>query len=267
MIRALSTVLDFGFRFFRLVCGAGLCACSWTGPAPAATLELPPLHDAVLYEDAGGAQASGAGDFLVAGRNNQGTNSRRRAVLQFDLSALPAGAAVDSVTLRLHLTATVTTDDATLTLHRVNMAWTEGPGNPTGNEPSGVPPLTGDTTWLHASFPGALWSAPGGDFVAIASASTVVTNSSGFFLWSGDAMLADVNQWLADPAQNHGWLLRTDESVPQTAKRFESRDNTATAFRPALVVEYTIIPEPNTALLLVALVSWRSGRRRIPTPA
>lgn len=232
-------------------------------PAMAATLEIPVLRDAVLYQDAAGNQASGAGDFLTAGRNNQGTNSIRRSLLQFDFSLLPTGAQVTSATLRLHLSTTVTTETVMLSVHRMTAQWGAGPGNPTGNEQNGVAPVTGDSTWLHAGFPSTLWATPGGDFIPSASALASVTNSSGFFTWSSPLIVDDVNAWLADPGKNSGWVLRSDESAPQTAKRFESGDSASMSFRPALVIDYNVVPEPGPWLTAAAsCVTLLAGRRR-----
>ena len=245
-----------------------VCAGSimFSDPATAATLEIPVLRDATLYQDATGNQASGAGDFLTAGRNNQGTNSIRRSLLQFDLTTLPAGAVVASATLRLHLTTTVSTETVVLTLHRMAAKWGAGPGNPSGNEPNGVAPVSGDSTWLHAEFPATLWAAPGGDFSTTASASATVSNSSGFFAWSSAQLLTDVNGWIANPGQNFGWILRSDESAPQTAKRFESGDNTSVSFRPALILDYSVVPEPGPWLLTFVSCLPLMARRRRSAP-
>ena len=42
-----------------------------------------------------------------------------------------------------------------------------------------------------------------------------------------------------------GWILLGDESVPQTAKRFSSRENINPALRPMLEVTYTIAEQPD----------------------
>jgi len=52
-------------------------------------------------------------------------------------------------------------------------------------------------------------------------------------------MVGDVQGWLDDPGSNFGWLLKGDESVDQTAKRFVSKDSSNTPAHPRLAVTYT----------------------------
>ena len=49
-------------------------------------------------------------------------------------------------------------------------------------------------------------------------------------------MVADVQSWLDNPANNFGWLVKGDESTSTTAKRFDSRQSTVP---PVLTIEYT----------------------------
>ena len=241
----------------------------WAGaahPSGAATLQLAPVADALIYEDASGITANGAGGFLLAGRTTQASGSRRRSLLQFDFTPLPAGAVITSASLQLHL-VTVTTADLAVSLHRLTTPWTAGASNPAGNESSGATALTGDSTWLHASFPETLWTAPGGDHTATPSASSTVTGEAGFFTWTSPALATDVQQWLNLPSTNAGWLLRGDEISPQTAKRFDSADSATPDWRPRLTLTYDLIPEPSSPLLLLSsLVILQSSRRYRPAP-
>ncbi len=226
-----------------------------------ATLVFGAMRDAVLYEDAGGLVANGAGEFLLAGRTNQGSGSRRRSVLAFDVAAIPAGAVVTGVEVRLHA-QTVTTADVELGLHRMLTAWTSGGANPGGTEATGVAALAGDATWLHATVPGTLWAVPGGDHAGVASAVTMVAGAGGWVTWSGAGLVADVERWRSDPGGNAGWMLRSDELSAQTAKRFESADNPDAGLRPVLVVAFTVVPEPAVGLLGVVGGMVVLGRRR-----
>jgi spore coat protein A len=123
-------------------------------------------------------------------------------------------------------------------LHRLQLAWGEGTSNAAQNEGAGAPATAGDATWTHRFHPDVLWTTAGGNFVATASATTNVLGT-GVYTWSSAAMLADVQAWFADSTQNHGWLIRGDESIAETAKRFDSSERTNVATRPALVVDYT----------------------------
>lgn len=250
-----------GVRIGRGMAMAWVVSGMGCGVAGAATLQIGAMRDAVLYEDAAGAVANGAGEFLVVGRTNQGGGSRRRSLLRFDVSTIPAGAVVTGVEVRLHA-QTVTTTDVALGLHRMLTAWTSGGSNPGGNEATGVAAVVGDATWLHATVPGVLWAVPGGDHVVGASAVTMVTGAGGWVTWSGAGLVADVEMWRSDAGVDAGWMLRSDELTAQTAKRFESADNADAGLRPVLVVEFTVVPEVSVGLLGVAGGVVVLGRRR-----
>jgi hypothetical protein len=232
------------------------------GPAAAAaTLALHPAADATVYEESATTTANGAGAFLLAGRTNQPANSRRRSLLQFDFSTLPAGATLTAVSLRLNLSS-VTTADTPLGLHRATSRWSEGTSDPAGNESAGIAATAGDVTWQFASHPTTAWTTPGGDSLPSASATLTVGSTAGFYTWSDPALVTDVLAWAADPATNFGWILRDPESTPQTAKRFASSEHADPSLRPLLTIEFTPIPEPSAASLLVATLGlvWRRKR-------
>jgi hypothetical protein len=99
--------------------------------------------------------------------------------------------------------------------------------------------MTGDATWLHTFFDTTFWSNPGADFLGTVSATQSVSDT-GFYTWgSTSQMVADVQDWLDNPATNFGWLVLGDESGPATAKRFDSRQNPVEANRPVLTVAYS----------------------------
>jgi hypothetical protein len=67
-------------------------------------------------------------------------------------------------------------------------------------------------------------------------------DATGFYSWSGPGLVADVQSWLDNPQDNFGWVLIGNESVAQTAKRFDTHENTETSFRPELSVRYATEP-------------------------
>lgn len=79
-------------------------------------------------------------------------------------------------------------------------------------------------------------------------------------------MVADVQNWLDNPAADFGWLISADNELTlTTAKRFDARENPTLANRPVLNVTYTPVPEPTTvSLALVGLcgAAWLAARRR-----
>jgi MYXO-CTERM domain-containing protein len=90
------------------------------------------------------------------------------------------------------------------------------------------------------------------------------------YAWTGPGLLADVQHWLVQPQANHGWLLRGDELTLLSAKRFESRENTAVANRPQLELMFDPpaaeshsgdVPLPAWALAALALALAGALRR------
>src|SRR5437588_438391 len=73
-------------------------------------LNLTPLADDTLYQvstaDPSQQLSNGAGQFFYVGRTNQGANDIRRGVIKFDLSGVPAGSTITSVTLTLQMSKT-----------------------------------------------------------------------------------------------------------------------------------------------------------------
>ena len=103
----------------------------------------------------------------------------------------------------------------------------------------GTGAASGDATWLHTHFDSQLWQNPGGDFDSQLSAVTIVGNLGAYTWGPTDQMVVDVQRWLDDPSENFGWILVGDESRDRTTKLFASTQNSDTAERPMLRVEYT----------------------------
>src|SRR6185295_13129455 len=109
--------------------------------------------DATLIEDATGSLAAGAEDNFWVGRTGQtaGTD-KRRGILAFNLSTIPTGSTVTSVTLTLYMDkANSTATPRTVTMHKVLADWGEGTSVSTGGSGgggAGGPATTGSATWL-----------------------------------------------------------------------------------------------------------------------
>jgi hypothetical protein len=226
-------VVDHLFAF-----AIGIAGIVMVGPgaARAATVEIPAAKDNTLFAPMADTLASnGAGPYFFVGVNSQ--NNTRRSLLAFAVAdSLPAGATVDSVELRLHLSQAQDTSPFPHTLHRVLADWGEGTSSSAGGQ--GASPTPGDATWLHRFFPDLLWASAGGDFSVAASATRAV-GGAGFYSWTGPSLIADVQAWLDQPSTNFGWLLHGDETATSTARRFDSRENTTAANRPVLIVHFT----------------------------
>lgn len=232
------------------------------GPAVVAeTVSFEAVRDNTLYFDLSGAVSNGLGPTFFAGRN--AGNATRRGLLAFDLSAIPAEAVIEAVSLRLFLSQAQPFPTA-VTLHRLTSDWGEGASNAGVRGGAGTTATTGDATWIHSFRPGNLWTLAGGDFLPSASASTPVAEEGAFYTWANTpALTADVQSWLEQPAQNFGWIIRGDETQSATAKAFASHEAGRAAERPQLTVSYSLIPEPHSLLLAVAggLVCCRRPRQ------
>jgi spore coat protein A len=215
-----------------------LAALLAAAPEAAATVvSLPASKDNTLYESATGALSNATGEYLFTGRTKNGLV--RRAVLSFDVaSVVPAGSTINSVTLQLHLSRNANSTLRLTSVHRALADWGEGTSNASQNEGEGTSATTGDATWIHRFFPATPWTVAGGDFAAVASATVAVTGN-GNYLWNSAGLATDVQAWIDTPGSNFGWVVKGDESVAETAKRFDSRENGQAASRPLLTIDYT----------------------------
>ena len=231
-----------------LLCGAAVSV-------RAAAIALDASRDNTIFSEFTG-NSNGQGPFLYAGRN--ANENLRRALLAFDLNALPSAVTITAVQLVLSMDRTISGASA-FSLHRVAENWGEGASN--AGSPGGTGNLAqpGDATWRAALFPGTLWSAPGGNFAASASATTAV-DAVGTYTWTSAQMAADVQGWVNNPATNFGWLLKDGETA-LSAKRFHSGEGAA-ALRPKLIVTFEPVPEPASALLLFAAGTVLGMRRK-----
>lgn len=200
-----------------------------------AVVSLSAAKDNTLYEDLTGSTSNGAGSYFFVGSTANG--DIRRGVIAFDIaSAIPAGSTINSVTLTLHMSRTVAGAE-NITLHRLLADWGEGASNAAGEEGDGAQATTGDATWLHTFYDTGFWTTSGGDFVGTASASASVGGVA-FYSWgSTPRMVADVQAWLDNPASNFGWLVKGNEAMPTTAKRFDSRQNREPATSSLLIMD------------------------------
>jgi hypothetical protein len=148
---------------------------------------------------------------------------------------------VESVFLTLYSTKG-TNGDRMIRLHRLIEDWGEGTSSSGGG--SGAPAAPGDATWLHTFYPDSYWSKEGGQYVGRVSASQVVANANGYYIWgSTDRLVHDVDYWLRHPEKNFGWIIIGDENESQTVKRFASRENPDPDLVPVLEVNYYVPTE------------------------
>jgi hypothetical protein len=212
------------------------------------TVTVPCAADNTLYESIFGDASNGAGPGLFVGLNAFG--SIRRAVLRFDVAAaLPAGAEVLAAQLDLNVTRSHSSSPPSLAItgHRLVQPFGEGTSIASGGSSGGgggALATTGDSTWLHRTWPAPLWTTPGGDFATTPSLQAAMPPIGSFSSQLSRQTAADVQAWLDAPAGNHGWLLRTTETQSYTAHRLASRESPTNP--PALHVTY-LLPGQNGA--------------------
>jgi hypothetical protein len=211
------------------------------GGSKHATAVVQALKDNTMYGESD-TLSNAKGQHIYAGTNNN-LPSPRRALIAFDIAAvLPAGATVDSVSLRLVMTKTSPqAPPATVTLRRLTADWGEATsiadlGLGEGGGGSATP---GDATWGHKFYDTVAWTTPGGDFDPSGSYPVVTTSTLGPYVWQSSQMAADVQGWLDTPASNFGWILLGEEIGAGHAREFDSREHPTAANRPRLTVHYT----------------------------
>lgn len=207
----------------------------------ATQLVLPASRDNTLYQPLTVELSSGAGPSMFAGAT--AALKARRALVKFDVSAVPAGAHIDSVQLVLHMTRSAEEIPRDFTLHRMLADWGEGTSNAGGDASGpgggqGADATIGDATWSYRFYDTDSWTTVGGDFDVTALATTQVAGAGAYTWGSTPLMVADVQSWV-DGNANNGWLLRGPESVPLSARRFGTRESTVGSERPQLIVYFT----------------------------
>ena len=180
------------------------------------TITLNPSKDNTLIENGSGALSNGAGQNIYVGRINRSSGSIRRAVLAFDISSVPSGATVESVSLSLNMSRS-RSGGQTINVHKLTADWGEGSSASFGG--SGASSASNDATWVHRFF----------------------SSTS----WSSAPMVTDVQAWVDASATNFGWLLKGNESSQQTVKKFDSGGNSVSS-TPTRTPTPTPMPPPST---------------------
>ncbi len=202
------------------------------------SVTLTAAQDTTLYDDPNGALANGAGPALFLGTaGGSSGGAARRALVRFELAgAIPAGARILDARLSLFVEQTSATQPRLATAHRVLAPWLEGSVVAPGNGGGGGPALPGESTWLFRDYPNVPWINPGGDFEPAPSFAFELPIAGAVESSPEVGLIADLESWRADPSSNFGWLLKTDESGPGTARRCSSRQ--AAANPPRLQIFY-----------------------------
>jgi hypothetical protein len=238
----------------------------------AITATLSASQDTTIYQDHTSYSDGQGPDMYVGKTGTKASFFLRRGLIEFDLSSIPAGATITGASLSLTMTKSGPSSGTAdpISLYQVLAPWGEAPP-PGSNAPAdggaGVPAATNDATWTYRFFNTTqMWTTPGGDFDAVASATKNVSVYGGTpigYTWAGAGLTGDVQEWVNNPSTNFGWIIRGDETKADDARRFESAESTLGGgiYRPKLTVNYTI-PEPGSAALVFAGGVWLALRRR-----
>jgi hypothetical protein len=203
------------------------------------SLDLKPAADTTLHElnptyNMGGEQ------YFSVGTTERST--RARALLKFDLTQLPSGATITNASLTLTLPALNRIDTTAIDYDFSRLLRDWGEGVKTGN--TGSPATAGEATWNSSATP-ALWTQPGAssgsDFDSEPAFHALLGPAPGrFTIPSSFRLELDAQFWFDHPEQNFGWLIKAvDESVPQSAKRFASRES---ASGVVLHLDFSVTP-------------------------
>ena len=143
-----------------------------------------------------------------------------RALLQFDLPGLPAGAIIHSATLSLYV-KDASGGAVTINAHRVTASWNEA-----------------QVTWkARDKAANLLWASQGGDFDPAVVGATVVDDTKN--VWRSWDVTSLVSAWYGSPASNFGLILESPVTTPKTEKVFKSSDDGTASQRPKLQICYS----------------------------
>ena len=184
-------------------------------PAVDASVTLTAVADTMLNSAAPGTNYGSLSDFQVA----YAPAGEQVALVRFDLSALPAGAIVDSATLRLYQIDATGATPVNVSVYPVTSSWDE-------STVTWATPLTTELFGLVASLDSTLGVYKTWDVTTYAQS------------------------WVDAPAGNHGLLIRGPFSGADYARAFESRE--LAGHVPQLAITYHLPPPDIVMEMLVA---------------
>ncbi len=186
-----ATIAATATEFFG---GTSYGSTSEFGPATAAQTILSPIKDTYIHNSQ---QDSNYGDSAILLIDKSGGDlGDSRALLQFDLSSIPAGAEITGALLQLN--AISNSAPFTINVYEVTEDWDEGTGG------------TGAADWDYRYTPensASEWSTPGGtvDSTVIAS---LTSSAAGLHFWDVTTLVQD---WYSGAAVNNGLMLASPD--------------------------------------------------------
>ncbi len=234
----------------KAICVGGLVIAVLAGGSAAARADVIVLRqgldgyvgtrDTSIMSESGTLTAGGDDKFFVGRTTGKLGTLNRRALLEFDLDAIPPGATITRVSLTLRLMGFGTGETAdTIELRALSRDWGEGTVLGPLDGARGGMAMPGDATWSHSFLDRTTWDTPGGDFAETVSTSLAVEPASGLKTFpSTPDLVADVQGWVNEPATNFGWILIGDESTGGSIKLWASKESPFASFQPTLEIEF-----------------------------
>jgi spore coat protein A len=221
----------------RFTLGAALSLVALA--ARAETVTLAPLQDNSMFAESP-ALSNGQSPGLFSGRTNDAFE--RRALVKFDISNnIPPGSTVTAAELRMYVEqAPASAPPLSVDLRRLITSWGEGTSAAPGGGGTGAAATPGDATWMYRFFDTSAWTTPGGDFDPLVTANASAGSPGTTITWTSAQLVADIQDWIDTPANNHGWVLVSNTTGPGQARRYASRETADASTAPALEVEFNV---------------------------
>ena len=232
----LRAVMNHSFVKLSLVAFAA--SLSLSSASAQSVLSLISSKEATLNQSNNGSVANGAGTRMFVGRvASMGSFGRRRALAKWDVAAaIPAGSRILAVKLDMWVDTSGGIFPQSTQAYRVLQDWSEGTVVPPRYGGAGAPATAGSCTWLHTNYPSQFWNNPGGDFASTPSFNFDMPNLGAILTPPLAGLIADVQDMLDNPANNHGWLFKTPEI--QTANARAILTHEASGLQPKLQITY-----------------------------
>jgi hypothetical protein len=183
---------------------------------------------------------------------NEGRPFAWRSLLRFDLTPVPSNATITSATLTLQLVKRPNGPGSNFRIFRLLKNWGEG----VQNYVTGLPATTGECSWNNRLHPDVPWGIPGGlagvDYRTNISGNIFADDTIAYTFPSNPSLVADLQNWVAQPGTNFGWIMISDaEGTAATARRFSTREGTSP---PQLSIHYNLggIPPAPTTLRIAS---------------
>lgn len=185
------------------------------------------------------------GSSFPIGNNAISDTTAIRVLLKF--LDWPEVASFDSISVSLFAVSSMQPpyDPLTISLHRVDSTktWTEGTSNADSSPGTGVHATDNDATWFNYRYLTTdsttfVWTTPGGDYEASASASLSFSGGVAggrYLVISGGTLKNDATLWMASPSGNNGWIAIGNEDVLSSRVVVHSREAALAPFyRPRI---------------------------------